>query len=363
MKTYLVGGAVRDLMLGREPHDRDYVVVGATPSDMLAMGFEQVGADFPVFLHPETRDEFALARVERKVGPGYRGFEVSSDPTISIEDDLIRRDLTINSMAHEVNSSYQLIGELIDPYDGCSDLRNGILRHTSKAFEDDPLRVLRLARFAARLPGFKIHADTLKLVKRMIDTHRLKELTQERVYAEVRKALQGSRPIEFFATLSRFGALDTALVPSLSMFDSKFISLRLLDDVLQHLADVGIDIALGVILSSSVIPKHAMRGLSQVTFKVADTLSVSWKDFTSDCTYQRLLPALRGGWGLIEDSLLASGQAELIPLNFALLQAMSKVKAEAFPHLEGKALGDALKQARIEAIDAVIAQQSKDSND
>lgn len=203
MKTYLVGGAVRDSLLGREVDDFDYVVVGATPSEMLALGFEQVGASFPVFLHPDTGNEYALARTERKVGAGYHGFETQHSPDVTLEDDLARRDLTINSMA----STHD--GELIDPFNGLGDLKARILRHTSDAFAEDPLRVVRLARFVGKFrdvgkSGFSIAPETVELAKSMVKDGKLNELPFERFGAEVRKVMETCSPegcAAFFRTL------------------------------------------------------------------------------------------------------------------------------------------------------------------
>ena len=182
MKVYLVGGAVRDTLLGLDPKDKDYVIVGATAEDveaLLAQGYQRVGADFPVFLHPETGDEYALARIERKVGAGYNGFEAYTSPDLTIEDDLRRRDLTINAMAMDPDT-----GEIIDPFGGQEDLKNGVLRHVSEAFAEDPLRVLRVARFKARY-GFKLAPETYKLMHQLVESGELDHLTRERVWDEI----------------------------------------------------------------------------------------------------------------------------------------------------------------------------------
>lgn len=199
-KTYLVGGAVRDKLLGLTPHEFDYVVVGATPEVMLAQGYRQVGADFPVFLHPETHDEYALARTERKKGHGYKGF-VFATKNVTLEQDLLRRDLTINAIAEAEN------GELIDPYGGTDDIRNKILRHVSDAFSEDPLRVLRVARFAARFPDFSVAAETLELMRQMAKSGELDYLVAERVQVELFKALNTNKPSRFFETLRECDAL------------------------------------------------------------------------------------------------------------------------------------------------------------
>jgi tRNA nucleotidyltransferase (CCA-adding enzyme) len=204
MKVYLVGGAVRDKLLGLKNYDRDWVVVGSTPEAMLQLGYQQVGKDFPVFLHPETKEEYALARTERKAGKGYHGFEVFVGDKVSLEEDLRRRDLTINAIA-EAKS-----GELIDPYRGRNDLENRVLRHVSDAFVEDPLRVLRVARFAAKLVpyGFNLAKETRELMQRMVASGELEDLTPERVWQEVVKALNTARPSVFFEVLDEVGAVE-----------------------------------------------------------------------------------------------------------------------------------------------------------
>ncbi|XKH01719.1 multifunctional CCA tRNA nucleotidyl transferase/2'3'-cyclic phosphodiesterase/2'nucleotidase/phosphatase [Marinobacter nauticus] len=211
MQIYLVGGAVRDKLLGLEVKDHDWVVVGATPDEMLARGFKQVGADFPVFLHPTTNEEYALARTERKEGQGYHGFSVYSAPDVTLEDDLKRRDLTINAMAEDEN------GELVDPFNGHEDLENRTLRHVSEAFCEDPLRILRTARFAARLApkGFTVCPETHALMQRMVSEGELEHVAPERVWQEIQRALHEKSPTVFFELLQELGAL-AALIPELS---------------------------------------------------------------------------------------------------------------------------------------------------
>ncbi|MBI3897592.1 MAG: multifunctional CCA addition/repair protein [Gammaproteobacteria bacterium] len=203
MEIYLVGGAVRDRLLGLPVVDRDYVVVGSTPEEMVARGFKPVGADFPVFLHPTTKEEYALARTERKQGRGYKGFTVYSAPDVRLEDDLQRRDLTVNAMAEDSS------GRLIDPFGGAADLEAGILRHVSPAFVEDPLRVLRVARFAARFAdrGFRVADETLALMRRISESGELDHLVPERVWQELERALAESRPAQFFTVLRDGGAL------------------------------------------------------------------------------------------------------------------------------------------------------------
>lgn len=203
MEIYLVGGAVRDKLLGLEPQERDWVVVGATPEEMRTRGFRQVGKDFPVFLHPETQEEYALARTERKTGPGYKGFEVHAAPDVMLEEDLRRRDLTINAMAEAPD------GAIIDPFGGREDLRLGVLRHVSPAFAEDPVRILRVARFAARYArwGFRVAHSTNKLMCRMVEAGEVDALVSERVWAELVRALGEERPSRFFEVLRGCGAL------------------------------------------------------------------------------------------------------------------------------------------------------------
>jgi tRNA nucleotidyltransferase (CCA-adding enzyme) len=207
LKAYLVGGAVRDKLLAIECYDQDWVVVGSTPQQMLAEGFQAVGKDFPVFLHPKTKQEYALARTERKAGKGYTGFECFASPDVTLEDDLQRRDLTINAMAQ--NSD----GQIIDPYNGRKDLNERILRHVSPAFVEDPLRVLRVARFAAKLHhlGFTIATETLQLMSTIVENGELQHLTAERVWQEWHKSLQTQHPEVFLETLRTCGALAVVL--------------------------------------------------------------------------------------------------------------------------------------------------------
>lgn len=201
MKTYLVGGAVRDKLLGLPVKERDWVVVGTTPDEMLNQGFKPVGKDFPVFLHPETKEEYALARTERKSGKGYKGFQFHTSIDVTLEDDLQRRDLTINAIAENDK------GELIDPYNGYKDIETGLLRHVSPAFVEDPLRVLRVARFAARF-GFKVAPETMQLMKEISLSGELKELVAERVWIETEKALFGKYPARFILVLRACNALE-----------------------------------------------------------------------------------------------------------------------------------------------------------
>lgn len=205
MKTYIVGGAVRDALLGVAVKDRDYVVVGATPDDMVAQGYTPVGKDFPVFLHPKTHEEYALARTERKTAPGYKGFVFHTDADVTLEEDLIRRDLTINAMAQDDS------GNIVDPFRGQHDLAQKIFRHVSPAFAEDPVRILRVARFAARFPQFSVAPETNALMQNMVAAGEVDALVPERVWQELVRGLMEIQPSRMFAVLRDCGALKRIL--------------------------------------------------------------------------------------------------------------------------------------------------------
>lgn len=203
MQSYLVGGAVRDRLLGLPVRERDWVVVGGTPLELEGLGYKRVGASFPVYLHPQTGEEYAIARTERKTAPGYRGFEVRADATVTLEEDLLRRDLTINALAEDG------AGRIIDPYGGCRDLESRVLRHVSDAFREDPVRILRVARFAARFHtlGFRIAPETIALMREMVEANEAAHLVAERVWQETECALSENRPDVYFSALRECGAL------------------------------------------------------------------------------------------------------------------------------------------------------------
>jgi tRNA nucleotidyltransferase (CCA-adding enzyme) len=201
MQVYCVGGAVRDELLGLSVQDRDFVVVGSTPTEMELAGYKPVGKDFPVFLHPNTRDEYALARTERKTAKGYKGFQVHADPDVTLEQDLARRDLTINAIAKDES------GHLIDPYSGIQDLKDKVLRHVSPAFSEDPVRILRAARFAARFIDFDVAPATMNLMREMVEKGEVDALVPERVWQEISKGLMEEKPSRMFEVLRACGAL------------------------------------------------------------------------------------------------------------------------------------------------------------
>ena len=209
MKIYQVGGAVRDRLLQRPFHDTDWVVVGATPEDMTAQGFTPVGKDFPVFLHPQTHEEYALARTERKSGVGYRGFVVHTSPDVTLEEDLARRDLTINAIA--APADWAGVGAVFDPYNGQADLQAKLLRHVTDAFREDPVRILRVARFAARFEDFSVAPETLQLMREMVQAGEADHLVPERVWQEIRRGLMEAQPSRMFEVLRSCGALQVIL--------------------------------------------------------------------------------------------------------------------------------------------------------
>ncbi len=215
MSVFVVGGAVRDALMGQRVNDRDWVVVGSTPDAMTAQGFAPVGKDFPVFLHPQTREEYALARTERKTARGYKGFVVQADPSVTLEEDLARRDLTVNAMAvpealaHAVPGAWA--GQIVDPYDGQSDLHNKVLRHVTEAFAEDPVRILRVARFAARFADFSVAHETMALMCQMVEDGEADHLVPERVWQELTKGLMSEKPSRMFEVLRACGALQVLL--------------------------------------------------------------------------------------------------------------------------------------------------------
>ena len=263
MKTYLVGGAVRDGLLGIAVKDRDYVVVGASPEELLALHFKPVGKDFPVFLHPETREEYALARTERKTGRGYHGFAFDTEPGVTLEDDLRRRDLTINAIAEDEN------GALVDPFHGASDLRNGILRHVSPAFAEDPVRILRVARFAARYAprGFRIADETMRLMTAMVESGEAEHLVPERAWAETQKALAEPTPSAFVRALHDCGALRVLMpeVDALYRFSQRA--------EFHPEVDTGVHVEMALDLAARLAPGDALIGWCALTHDLGKALT------------------------------------------------------------------------------------------
>ena len=284
MKTYIVGGAVRDKLLGLPVSDRDHVVVGATVDDMLAAGFKPVGRDFPVFLHPATHEEYALARTERKVAPGYTGFVFHAEPTVTLEDDLARRDLTINAIAED-----EVTHELIDPFGGKRDLAGRVFRHVGRAFVEDPVRILRLARFAARFVDFSIADETLALMREMVAQKEVDALVPERVWQEVARGLMEQKPSRMIAALRDAHALSRVLpeVDALFNRDAGHETLAALDRpagrlvalesryaVLVHA--IGVDAARAV--SARLAVPRPSRDLALLVSREREALIVSTQD-------------------------------------------------------------------------------------
>jgi len=404
LEVYRVGGAVRDELLGLVPNEHDFVVVGATPDEMRERGFRAVGRDFPVFLHPETQAEFALARTERKSGPGYRGFVFHTGPEVSLEDDLVRRDLTVNAIAEDRK------GRLIDPFGGRRDLENRILRHVSEAFVEDPVRLIRLARFATRFHEFSIAPDTLTLCRRLVDSGELDHLVPERVWQEMARALMHDRPSRFFRVLRETGALARLLpevdalwgVPQVPEFHPEIDTGEHVMLVLDAAADMQTPLEvrfaclvhdLGKALTpSEQLPRHhghEHRGLAPVAevcrrlrvpneacelallvcefhlvchraaelkpgtvmrlFKHADAFRrpERFEQFLAACEADK-----RGRKGRGDRPYPAAG------LLRGALEAARAISAGPLQRdgLDGKALGEALEQARIRAIDQAMAQ-------
>ena len=263
MQVYLVGGAVRDRLLGLVPGDRDFVVVGETPDAMLAHGFKGVGRDFPVFLHPQTGEEYALARTERKSGRGYRGFVVDADPAVTLEEDLARRDFTINAIAEDAT------GRLVDPFGGARDLDARVLRHVGPAFAEDPLRVLRAARFMARFAslGFSVAAETQALMRAMTDSGELSELVPERVWQELSRALASATPSAFLRTLRDCGAL-AAVLPEVDALYGVPQRAEYHPEV-----DTGVHVELVCDMAARLAPGDALIGFAALTHDLGKALT------------------------------------------------------------------------------------------
>ena len=236
MKIYAVGGAIRDTLMGLPVHDIDYVVVGSSVEEMVAKGYRPVGKDFPVFLHPETQAEYALARTERKTGKGYKGFNFYADPSVTLEQDLERRDLTINAMAQEVGVDGKQFGPIIDPYNGQEDLAAKVFRHVSDAFAEDPLRLLRIARFAARFPEFSVADETLAALKAIVQSGELNVLSAERIWQELARGLVATKPMHLFQVLLNTGAASAVLPPQLT---TKLSEESFREKLISHFASAG----------------------------------------------------------------------------------------------------------------------------
>jgi len=262
VRVYIVGGFLRDQLLGLTPKDKDYVVVGSTPAEMQANGFIPIGQDFPVFLHPKTKEEYALARTERKTGQGYKGFTFYTSAEVTLEQDLLRRDFTINAIAQEINLEGDVIGPLIDPCDGQKDLDLHVIRHVSSSFNEDPLRILRLARFMARLDDFHIHPSTLDLVRQMVHDGELKYLVPERVWQELSRGLLDKKPSRMLDVLVQTHASSFIFPKGLDQTHNLNLTKEYLDIGIKLNPDLQIQLA---------------YFLSQVDLQALEEWTTQWK--------------------------------------------------------------------------------------
>jgi tRNA nucleotidyltransferase (CCA-adding enzyme) len=351
VKKFVVGGVVRDELLGLPVADRDWVVVGATPEDMVRQGFRPVGRDFPVFLHPETHEEYALARTERKSGRGYRGFTVYSAPDVTLEADLARRDLTINAMARDE------AGRLIDPYGGEKDLRAGVLRHVSEAFEEDPVRILRVARFVARF-GFRIAPETLELMRRMVTSGEADHLVAERVWQEFSRGLMEPHPARMLEVLAECG-LAQRLLPELK---NERVAL-------ERAARAGVPLPVRFAVLTWGLEEDAVRALCERLRAPNEDLELA--QAASRCrsllgarTARELLELLRRADAirrperfaqLLGAARLADPEADLRPAERAF-SAAAAVDAGAIARESPADIGQRVEEAREQAIARILAQ-------
>lgn len=360
MQTYLVGGAVRDQLLKLKPGDKDWLVVGATPEQMLAEGYTQVGADFPVFLHPDSKEEYALARTERKTAAGYKGFVCHSDPSVTLEQDLLRRDLSINAMAADSS------GNIIDPYGGQADLQAKLLRHVSPAFVEDPLRVLRVARFYARFAalGFRIADETYSLMREIAASGELQNLPAERLWQETQRALGEARPSAYFQCLRDSGA-EAQLMPELAETGFKLLD-KSLDEHLDNQQAKTVELRWSLLcsqlqeqdaqrLSQRLKAPKACADMAQLGARFSplpDNSAEAAMAILQACDYLRRPEKLETFvqlQGLLPQKQSQSSLLEKLP---SAAEALHAIKAETFAKqgIQGKALGEALAQARQEAL-------------
>jgi len=349
MNVYLVGGAVRDRLLGLPVQERDWVVVGSTPEDMLELGYRQVGRDFPVFLHPQTSEEYALARTERKTGPGHTGFVCHAGPEVTLEDDLLRRDLTINAMAEDA------AGELVDPFGGRADLEAKLLRHVSGAFVEDPLRVFRVARFAAQLPGFEVAPETRELMRRMARNDELAELAAERVWQEAHKALGRQAPARFFGVLDE----TRALAPWFAEMEGIEVSFPApLDSPETRFGALAwhLDPAAVTALCERLKAPNRFQRLAELVASHGRLLA-GWQAADAADVLEALhtAGALRGQRDLrpLLDTVAACAEVDLGTLG-DLIEALAAVDSRPFRDqgLTGKAIGEAMHRARLDLVAA-----------
>lgn len=375
MDTYLVGGAVRDKLLGISVKDRDWVVVGATPEAMIQAGYKTVGKDFPVFLHPDTHEEYALARTERKTGPGYHGFHFNTDVSVTLEDDLLRRDLTINAIAEDYN------GNLIDPFNGQKDIANKVLRHVSPAFAEDPVRVLRIAKFMARFAhlDFTVAEPTEQLVQEMVASGEVDNLVAERVWQEFSAALGTKTPRAFFSTLTQTSALERVM-PELNQLITTTPALDVLDQACINSNNTNIRFAA---LCACFTAEHAPRlekfskrmrtpsGASEMALMAARYAQQSHRAMSLDAEQlHALLKAVDASRRTerFKDFLVAAEAHALATTENDYPQAMHLLQcAQAMANIDAAtiaksqpnktAISSAIKQAEVSAIDTMLSSQ------
>lgn len=358
MKIYAVGGSVRDSLMGVQSCDNDYVVVGSTPEEMISLGFQQVGAAFPVFLHPETQEEYALARTERKVGVGYKGFECVFSPDVTIEEDLSRRDLTINAIARDLDS-----GELIDPFNGRSDIENGILRHVSDAFAEDPLRVVRLARFYARFyarfDASFIDSETVSLARKIVKSGEMDTISNERYWAEIYKVFDSkdSHPVRFFCALNMFGVLDIPFFKDI-FGDWNSYGSSTLEKSINLIGDIELKMAIYISYMERNAPMKFNAIRERVKTLVMHMRLVRETNFYDVQSIYKLISILRslskpsGDYEDVLQMLSVWGKSEA---RYRLEDAVSVCNSVTFDVdlsvLSGKEIGEMMKQKRMAKID------------
>ena len=348
MKVYLVGGAVRDQLLGRPVQDRDWVVVGSSPTEMRAAGYRQVGADFPVFLHPHTGEEYALARVERHCAPGHRGFVTDSGPHVTLEEDLLRRDLTINAIAMDD------LGQIIDPWQGQRDLEQRVLRAVSPAFAEDPLRVFRVARFAAQLPGFVVADETVQLMQSMVDARRLAELPAERVWRELDKALHAERPFRFLEVLRPIGAFSPFFVEWLTSAPADVAGGFTGDAVMAIWCEQCDESQIRSICARLRVPNRT-RDFVLRTHRAASVM-VQWRDANAD-ELMRSIERIRSFHEPEVAEAIVAFLERRYNVNLDDLRDVQRrlgaIGASVFRDLSGAALGAAIRDARLKLLVSV----------
>ena len=374
MKIYAVGGAIRDTLMGLPVHDIDYVVVGSSVDEMIANGFRPVGKDFPVFIHPETQAEYALARTERKTGQGYKGFHFYADPSVTLEQDLSRRDLTINAMAQEVGADGKQFGPIIDPYNGQEDLAAKAFRHVSDAFAEDPLRLLRIARFSARFPEFSIADETMSALKAIVQSGELNSLSAERIWQELARGLVANKPMHMFQVLLNTGAANTLLPRTLR---EKLTQEPFREKLIAHLNESGSSLEERCAICLMDLPASEIRTWAEYV-----RMPIEVRDFSeifselrilmqkyAQTTYQAvdILAWFNRAdvWRKSDRSQALLKLADKIGLNvLALTAAMRNAQAlntaqiiagiEAQDRSNGERIGSAIESARLAAITAAL---------